>query len=289
MAEGTDVEKASDVPYQASIRLLENDRHLASGAILNVRFVVTQASFIWKLRGQYPGQTLQALARIRFGQVNLQSAANDQFQAIQSYALHPEFNFTEANHDLAVLKTLGLIEFNEAVQPISLLRGPILANVAVRYTDWGSDKDFATPDDYKPKLQQMDAIALSNAECRELLGTLSNLGSILYDSRVCIYSNETASVCTGNAGGPLVMFENGQPRLVAVMNFAYGACDPAYPAGFERLWNHNRWLVETATIDYKYANFGKMCSIVRNVAAQMLANKQRAVRERKAARDFLRK
>ncbi|XP_049543755.1 plasma kallikrein-like [Anopheles darlingi] len=139
MAGGTEVESAEDVPYQASIRLLDPDRHLASGAILNFRFVVTQASFIVKLYRVYPGQELPALARVRLGQVELQSSVNDQFQEIGSYVIHPNFSFIEARHDVALLKTVGVISFNQRVQPIVLRKGPIQDNTYVQYTDWGAD------------------------------------------------------------------------------------------------------------------------------------------------------
>lgn len=139
MAAGTDVAQ-SEVPYQASFRLIEQDRHLGSGAILNVRFIITQASFIWKLMRTYPGQPLSELARIRLGQVELKSKIDDRFYTIYSHTYHPEFDFEAARNDVALLRTREYIDFNRFVQPIELLSGPIPEGSLVSYTDWGAEK-----------------------------------------------------------------------------------------------------------------------------------------------------
>lgn len=138
MASGTDV-GPGEAPYQASVRLIEADRHLGSGAILNVRFVISQASFIYKLMRQMPNRALYSLARVRVGQSGLKSQANDQFRPIQSCTFHPEFDFELAQNDVALLKTSSPIELNPLVQPIALYRGPIADGSVVRYTDWGAD------------------------------------------------------------------------------------------------------------------------------------------------------
>uniref|UniRef100_A0A182IWF5 Peptidase S1 domain-containing protein n=1 Tax=Anopheles atroparvus TaxID=41427 RepID=A0A182IWF5_ANOAO len=284
MVSGTDVEPW-EVPYQASVRLIEADRHVGSGAILNVRHVISQASFIYKLMRQFPQQQLSTLARIRVGQLELKSQPNDQFRPIRSCTFHPEFDFELAQNDVALLRTASEIEFNLLVQPIGLRRGPIPDGSIVRYTDWGADKLTATQEDFKEKLQQMNAQAISNDQCKQLLGAW-DLQDFLYESRVCIYTNGIGSVCTGNVGGPLVMLEDGKPQLVGVMTYVYRACNASVPGGFERLWNHYDWVTKTSTIDYKYGNFAQKCRVVRNVASQLQQTSRKvAERLRMAAKD----
>ncbi|XP_053667858.1 chymotrypsin-2-like [Anopheles marshallii] len=283
MASGTDVEQW-EVPYQVSFRLIEADRHLGSGAILNVRYIITQASFIWKLLRTYPEQSLSALARIRLGQVELKSKADDQFRSIYSYTYHPSFDFEAARNDIALVRTVEYIEFNRFVQPIELRKGSIPEGSAVMYTDWGAERDTATQDDYKEKLQKVDARAISNDQCKELLSPW-DLQDLVYDTRVCIYTNGTGSICTGNVGGPLVIMEVGQPQLVGVMSYVYRACNSYAPGGFERLWNHYEWVTKTVTIDYSYVNFGEMCRVARNVAAQLLFQNKETVRQRRALKN----
>uniref|UniRef100_A0A182Q0G3 Peptidase S1 domain-containing protein n=1 Tax=Anopheles farauti TaxID=69004 RepID=A0A182Q0G3_9DIPT len=287
MASGVDVEQW-EVPYQVSFRLIEADRHLGSGAILNVRYVITQASFLWKLLRTYPDQPLATLARVRFGEAALKSQSDDQFRSIHSHTYHPFFDFEEARNDIALVRTAEYIEFNRFVQPISIRKAPVLEGTVVEYTDWGADKNPATQDDYKEQLQRLEAQAISNDRCKELLSTW-DLQNFVYDSRVCIVTNGTGSVCTGNVGGPLVVVENGQPLLVGVMSYVYRACNPQAPGGFERLWNHYDWITKTSTIDYSYVNFGEMCRVVRNVAAQLLANSRETVRKRRAIKATLAK
>ncbi|XP_049294927.1 anionic trypsin-2-like [Anopheles funestus] len=285
MASGTDVEQ-EEVPYQVSFRFIEQDRHLGSGAILNVRYIITQASFIWKLLRTYPEQPLSTLARIRFGQVELKSKADDQFRSIHSYTYHPFFDFEAARNDIALVRTLEYIEFNRFVQPIVIRKGFIPEGSAVMYTDWGAEKDTAAQDEYKEKLQKLDARAISNDLCKELLSPW-DLQDLVYDTRVCIYTNGTGSICTGNVGGPLVVIEDGQPQLVGVMSYVYRACNSYVPGGFERLWNHYEWIRKTSTIDYSYVNFGEMCRAVRNVAAQLLMQNKESVRRRRAMRNSM--
>ncbi|XP_035893214.1 trypsin-1-like [Anopheles stephensi] len=280
MVSGTDVEQ-SEVPYQVSFRFIDPDRHLGSGAILNVRYVITQASFIWKLMRTYPEQPLPTIARIRLGQADLLSKSDDQLRSIYAYTFHPEFDFEAARNDVALVRTVEYIEFNSFVQPIALRKGPIPEGSVVMYTDWGAEKDTAAQDDYKAKLQKLEARAISNDQCKELLNPW-DLQDLVYDTRVCIYTNGTGSICTGNVGGPLVIVEGGQPQLVGVMSYVYRACNAYVPAGFERLWNHYEWIAKTATIDYSFVNFGEMCRAVRSVAAQLLVQNKEAVRRRRA-------
>uniref|UniRef100_A0A182K4P0 Peptidase S1 domain-containing protein n=1 Tax=Anopheles christyi TaxID=43041 RepID=A0A182K4P0_9DIPT len=238
MASGTDV-APSEVPYQVSFRFIEQDRHLGSGAILNVRFIITQASFIWKLMRTYPEQSLSEIARIRLGQVELKSKTDDLFYSIYSYTYHPEFDFEAARNDVALVRTREYIDFNRFVQPIELRKGPIPEGSIVSYTDWGAEK-----------------------------------ACTLYKK----------SWFPGNVGGPLVMIEDGRPQLVGVMSYVYRACNSFVPGGFERLWNHYEWIAKVTTIDYSYTNFGEMCRVVRNVAAQLLAQSKDTVRRRRAIR-----
>ncbi|XP_058122445.1 trypsin-1-like [Anopheles ziemanni] len=281
MASGTDV-GPGEAPYQASVRLIEADRHLGSGAILNVRFVISQASFIYKLMRQMPNRTLYSLARIRVGQSELKSQANDQFRLIQSCIFHPEFDFELAQNDVALLKTDSPIELNPLVQPIALYRGPIADGSVVQYTDWGADMVTATQDDFKERLQKMDAQAISNERCKELLSAW-DLQDFVYDSRVCIYTDGVGSVCTGNVGGPLVIVADGTPQLVGVMTYVYRACNSTVPAGFERMWNHNGWITTSSKINYKYTDLEQTCRVVRNVASQ-LQTKKKALRLKRAAK-----
>uniref|UniRef100_A0A182YIQ2 Uncharacterized protein n=1 Tax=Anopheles stephensi TaxID=30069 RepID=A0A182YIQ2_ANOST len=139
MVSGTDVEQ-SEVPYQVSFRFIDPDRHLGSGAILNVRYVITQASFIWKLMRTYPEQPLPTIARIRLGQADLLSKSDDQLRSIYAYTFHPEFDFEAARSDVALVRTVEYIEFNSFVQPIALRKGPIPEGSVVMYTDWGAEK-----------------------------------------------------------------------------------------------------------------------------------------------------
>uniref|UniRef100_A0A182S7A0 Peptidase S1 domain-containing protein n=1 Tax=Anopheles maculatus TaxID=74869 RepID=A0A182S7A0_9DIPT len=254
MASGVDVEQ-SEVPYQVSFRFIDPDRHLGSGAILNVRYVITQASFIWKLMRTYPDQPLSALARIRLGQVELLSKADDQLRSIYGYTFHPAFDFEVARNDVALVRTLEYIEFNRFVQPVALRKGPIPEGSVVQYTDWGAEKNTAAQNEYKDKLQKLEARAISNEQCKELLNPW-DLQDLVYDTRVCIYTNGTGSICTGNVGGPLVIVEEGQPQLVGVMSYVYRACNAYVPGGFERLWNHYEWITKTSTIDYSFLGLG---------------------------------
>ncbi|XP_053675078.1 chymotrypsin-2-like [Anopheles nili] len=280
IASGTDAEEW-EVPYQVSFRLIEQDRHLGSGAILNIRYIITQASFIWKLLRQFPELPLSNLARIRFGQVQLKSQTDDQFRSIHSYLYHPSFDFEAARNDIAVVRVLQFIEFNRYVQPINLYRGPLLENSFVLYTDWGAEKDIATQDDFKERLQKLTAKAISNDYCKALL-TFWDLQDFVYDTRVCIFTNGTGSVCTGNVGGPLVVIEDGYPQLVGIMSYVYRACNSDVPGGFERLWNHYEWIVKTTAINYDYVNFSDMCKVVRNIAAQMLLKSKASTRNRRS-------
>lgn len=134
-------------------------------------------------------------------------------------------------HDVAIVEVETPIEFNNAVQPISIETNyvgggaPGLALGFGQLKEWGPFADI---------LQYLEMKTLENQECQAAYKFYS-----ITDGMICARGNKREEdLCYGDSGGPLVV----DGRVVGVASLVRNPCTGEYPVIFTRVSFYAEWI-----------------------------------------------
>ncbi|KAK9892315.1 hypothetical protein WA026_019119 [Henosepilachna vigintioctopunctata] len=167
-----------------------------------------------------------------------------QVYKIQNFIVHPQFEPTTQQNDIALVKTVKAITFSMYVGPICLpfrYTSIDLTGLPVIALGWGSD-DFSSP--RSQVLQEVTIDVISNAQC-------SNTEKYVRDSNICTFTSNK-DTCQGDSGGPLAWMATSTRRLQLVGVVSYGlGCATARPSVNARVTSYLSWII-SQTPDTNY-------------------------------------
>lgn len=111
-------------PYQVSLRLR---RHYCGGAIIAPRFILTT---VWCTRVFNPDLKITVY-------VGAHTSHDGTLHELDQITRHPRFRGYDRANDIAVLRTVKPITFNNLVQPIALPTAAIENDRALIFSGWG--------------------------------------------------------------------------------------------------------------------------------------------------------
>ncbi|XP_044267572.1 brachyurin-like [Tribolium madens] len=153
-----------------------------------------------------------------------------------NYFLHPEFNRTSLDNNIALIKLRQNIKFNDYIGKIYL---PVMvygSNVSVTAIGWGQVSD------YEPApvghLNYVNLVTISNDLCR------ISFGQHVTENVICVYGVYNEGPCTGDSGSPLIYYLNGRhPIVVGVFSFISSrGCESLDPSGYMRVFPYLNWI-----------------------------------------------
>lgn len=139
-----------EFPYAVSLQVFTS--HSCGGSILSKTKILTAAHCV----------DSQISRSIRAGSIRFDSGG--QFIAVASFVQHPQYSRQTLDFDVAVLTLASPLEFNDAVQPISLARIHSKPAVGTEITvvGWGSTSEGGA---LPPQLQMVTKPIVSNEDC----------------------------------------------------------------------------------------------------------------------------
>lgn len=153
---------------------------------------------------------------------------------IQEVIVYEKYNPVNYDEDLALLRTINEIVFNNVVQPIPLQTEELPGGRDVIVMGWGRISQSGPS---SAILQYTNVTSLSPTDCYSRTGY--NYGSLL-----CLDRPENFGVCNGDSGGGATA----DGKLVGVASFVLGGCGSHYPDGYVRI---------STTIDWIKKNIGQ--------------------------------
>ncbi|XP_055606902.1 venom serine protease-like isoform X2 [Uranotaenia lowii] len=156
---------------------------------------------------------------------------------IAQFLSHTAFLVNPVSNDIALLRTLQQIQFNNGVSPVCLpwkFRGDSFEGAVVEAVGWG-DLDFGGP---KSKVLMKVALnVINNQQCSTQLNT-----TITYQ-KLCTYT-PTKDTCQSDSGGPLFYTAPSNGLLYEVGIVSYGiACATSNPSVNTRVTEFLDWIM----------------------------------------------
>jgi len=141
---------------------------------------------------------------------------------ISEVIVHPDYNGSTLNNDIALLRVNGIIENANAI-PIKLVSSADVAEGATTpgvmswVTGWGLTS--VSPNIFPTKLQKVQLPIVTNTQAATVWS------SIPPTDMMAGYLNGNKDACNGDSGGPLAVPVLGEYKLAGIVSWGSSACN----------------------------------------------------------------
>lgn len=213
-----------DHPYQVSVR--RHGLHICGGAIISTARVLTSACCI------NPSASPQIYS-ILAGTTDRTDECNGQLRNISKFTRYPDYTSKPLENDIAILELETPLKFDNTIARIALPPHnlpDIPDGALVTVTGWGYHYNGSG---LSIKLRALSMPVISNGRCHDMLGE-----KILPSMMCAANTEEGASSCTGDNGGPLLF----QGMLYGIMSRSSKCGQSNDPALYTRVPYFTRWI-----------------------------------------------
>ncbi|KAM7409856.1 hypothetical protein PAMA_001385 [Pampus argenteus] len=156
---------------------------------------------------------------------------------IHRVIIHPAFNGTNMDHDVALLELAVSAPMSYTIQSVCL-PSPVhrfLKNAECYITGWGSMREGGSLTNL---LQKAAVNIIDQADC------LQSYGNVLTSSMMCAgYMEGGRDTCLGDSGGPLTCRQlSGQWFIAGVTSWGHGCGRIGFPGVYTRVTSVRKWI-----------------------------------------------
>ncbi|NXN68752.1 OVCH2 protein, partial [Himantopus himantopus] len=232
-------------PWQVSVQI--SDEHICGGAILAKEWVVT-AAHCFNSKELY-----RDLWMVVTGLHDLTEQEYRQKRSVKRYIIHPSFNKTTMNSDIALLQLAEPFEFNNYVRPVCLpaKEEVVQPSRVCVVTGWGAHEEDR---EKGKKLHQLEVPILVLDTCQSYY---INLPSKVTQRMICagFPLEEGKDSCTGDSGGPLVCpseDNSGFYTLHGITSWGLGCGRKSYPGVYTNVGVFVDWIKQSVNSSGMY-------------------------------------
>ncbi|KAF1676777.1 OVCH2 protein, partial [Pygoscelis papua] len=225
-------------PWQVSVQI--SDEHICGGAVLAKEWVVT-AAHCFNSKELYRG-----LWMVVTGLHDLTEQEYRQKRSVKQYIIHPSFNKTTMDSDIALLQLAEPLEFNHYVRPVCLpaKEEAVQPSRVCVVTGWGAHEEDR---EKGKKLHQLEVPILVLGTCQSYY---INLPSKVTQRMICagFPLEEGKDSCTGDSGGPLVCpseDNSGFYTLHGITSWGLGCGRKSYPGVYTNVGVFVDWIKQS--------------------------------------------
>ncbi len=229
---GGTVATAGAWPWQARISRSGTTGIYCGGSLIHPQWVLTAAHCA---QASLSGYT------VVLGDHNRTTTeGTEQVRTVSQIIVHPSYNSSTYDNDLALFKLSSAVTLNSRVQLVTLERSnsALGAGVSTTVTGWGTTSSGGST---STTLRQVTVPIVSNTTCN----SSSSYAGDITGNMLCAGSAGKDS-CQGDSGGPLVVAAT--KRQGGIVSWGYGCALAAYPGVYTRVPNYISWIQSYVSI-----------------------------------------
>ncbi|NXL43963.1 OVCH2 protein, partial [Podilymbus podiceps] len=232
-------------PWQVSVQI--SDEHICGGAVLAKEWVVT-AAHCFNSKEPY-----RDLWMVVTGLHDLTEQEYKQKRSVKRYIIHPNFNKTTMDSDIALLQLAEPLEFNHYVRPVCLpaKEEAVQPSRVCVVTGWGAREEDR---EKGKKLHQLEVPILVHDTCQSYY---INFPRKVTQRMICagFPLEEGKDSCTGDSGGPLVCSSEdnlGFYTLHGITSWGLGCGRKSYPGVYTNVGGFVDWIKQSVNSSGMY-------------------------------------
>uniref|UniRef100_UPI003AAF6F74 transmembrane protease serine 9 n=1 Tax=Centroberyx gerrardi TaxID=166262 RepID=UPI003AAF6F74 len=260
---------AGSWPWQVSVHYNPAASHICGGTLISDQWVLTATHCMISLR-------LSDWTLYMGRQTQIGSNPNEVTRSVSQIIVHPDYNSTFLNNDIALMKLSSPVSFTSYIRPICLAGNSSLFHSATSCwaTGWGNI-GYNVPLRFPQTLQEVEVPVVGNNQCscQYILSEAPNIT----DNMICA-GRKNKGVCQGDSGGPLQCKQGSVWIQAGIASFGIPCARANFPEVYARVSQFQTWITDHVTganVDFRtFSSFGAdqdNSFVCRNTAASSSA------------------
>uniref|UniRef100_A0A3P9HYM8 Peptidase S1 domain-containing protein n=1 Tax=Oryzias latipes TaxID=8090 RepID=A0A3P9HYM8_ORYLA len=236
--------QAGSWPWQVSIHFNTLGSHICGGTLISDQWVLTAAHCIvtrtlssWTL---YFGRETQAGPN-----------SNEVSRSITKILVHPNYNNTLFNNDIALMKLSSSVSFNNYIRPVCLASSSsrFYSSTSCWITGWGK----LNKNDSLPSVQPLQEVQIPVVGYKQCSCNYKGVSGTEITTNMICAGQENKGACQGDSGGPLQCKQGSSWIQAGITSFGIPCALKGYPEVYARVTEFQDWI--TAQVEGAAVNF----------------------------------
>lgn len=161
---------------------------------------------------------------------------SEQKVGVSQAIIHPNFDSSTYQNDIALLKLNHGLTFNEFVQPIQMPTTDTVLSGSCMVAGWGANVELGNPVNIPHKVYLP---IWSDEQCQRVYSVEE-----VHETMVCAGYNEGGKdSCHNDSGGPLTCYKNNKSFLGGVVSWGYGCARANCPGVYTEIVHFLPWIL----------------------------------------------